>query len=35
MKINNIEKLEKFTVGEETPLAVEIKNKEVILRNIF
>lgn len=32
MKINNIEKLEKFTVGEETPLAVEIKNKEVILR---
>lgn len=32
MKINNIEKLEKFTVGEETPLAVEIKNKEVVLR---
>ena len=32
MKINNIEKLEKFTVGEEKPLAVEIKNKEVVLR---
>lgn len=32
MKINNIEKTEKFTVGEETPLAVEIKNKEVVLR---
>lgn len=32
MKINNIEKSEKFTVGEETPLAVEIKNKTVGLR---
>ena len=32
MKINNIEKSEKFTVGEETPLNVEIKNKTVGLR---
>ena len=32
MKINNIEKSEKFTVGEEKPLVVEIKNKEVVLR---
>lgn len=31
MKINNIEKTEKFTVGEETPLSVEIKNKTVEL----
>ena len=32
MKINNIEKTEKFMVGEEKPLVVEIKNKEVVLR---
>ena len=32
LKINNIEKTEKFTVGEETTLVVEIKNKEVVLR---